>query len=166
MIKLKELYNTYIISEFTKSDYIEIPYGQDDGIDYDTLEDEGLEDYEDDILDKIDTLEKESGIHFTRDRFIDTILFHKKDNKVVGVLYYSDDTDKFTFDVIVSKDYRNKGIASYLVELALDFYNSDTEMFNNKIEVDAVNPIMANLLKTKFNFKVKEKLPGREILTL
>jgi hypothetical protein len=50
--------------------------------------------------------------------------------------------------------------------LALDFYNSDTEMFNNKIEVDAVNPIMANLLKTKFNFKVKEKLPGREILTL
>jgi len=161
MIKLK---NLLLELKSPKLEYIS--FSEDEGISYESLEDLELEDYEDDILKQIDEIESKSGIHLTRDRYINQILFDINNKKVAGILYLSSDTDKFTFDVIVAKEYQNKGIAKMLIEDALEIYEYDNELYNNRIEVDAVNPIMANILKNKFNFKVKEKLPNREILTL
>jgi ribosomal protein S18 acetylase RimI-like enzyme len=143
-----------------------IYFDEDGGIGYESLENLELEDYEDDILDQINDIENKSGIRFTRDRYIQHILFDTNNKKVAGILYLSSDNDKFTFDVVVSNEYQNKGIAKTLIADALKIYKYDKDMYNNRIEVDAVNPIMANILKNKFNFKLKEKLPGREILTL
>jgi GNAT superfamily N-acetyltransferase len=161
MIKLK---NLLLELKSPKLEYIY--FDGDEGISYESLEDLELEDYEYDILEQIDDIENKSGIRFTRDRYIDKLLFDINNKKVAGILYLSHDTDKFTFDVVVAKEYQNKGIAKRLIEDALEIYEYDNDLYNNRIEVDAVNPIMANILKNKFNFKVKEKLPNREILTL
>ena len=75
------------------------------------------------------------------------VLIYKENSKIVGYLYYSNIYDRIELNQIaVLKNYRNKGIASKLIEELLK------EEKNISLEVKKTNTIAINLYK-KYGFK-------------
>lgn len=68
------------------------------------------------ILSDATKLVNENGMNMLRNDHIETICM--KDDKVVGVLYYSfeNETEEIHWSIVVHKDHRNKGIAKKLYE--------------------------------------------------
>ena len=123
---------------------------------------ENLELSNDDYND-ITALQKDSGINILSDKELSDII--RENDKIVGALWTSWDNDTFSFDIIVHPKFRNKGYAKQLIKMALSQFNDEKEAYNNpKLEVDAVNPHMEEMLKKHFGFKELSRIGGHVIL--
>jgi len=113
-----------------------------------------------DIYDGINTVERSSSINILRDKEPNAVYI--KDDMIVGVLWDSFDSEKYSFDVIVLPEYQRSGIAKKLIDTAMSNYS----MFEDSgaiIELDVVNPQLAKYLKS-IGFETVENIQGHEIM--
>jgi GNAT superfamily N-acetyltransferase len=87
------------------------------------------------------------------------------EDQLVACLFVSDFYDyDFSFDIGVLKEHRRKGLASVLVDVAIEYYKRVKDLKKDDTYtccVEVVNPIMQTLLKKK-NFKVHEVISTSE----
>ena len=88
------------------------------------------------------------------------------DGEIVAVLFDESDRDGYSFDIAVSPDHRRKGYAKKLLELALDIYEENREVYGDDytLNLDVVSPIMEKLLKSK-GFKEVGRDRGHTFMT-
>jgi ribosomal protein S18 acetylase RimI-like enzyme len=132
------------------------------------LDDIGIEDYE--AANEAERIAKSGGIQILSDKRLVGLLI--TGSNVVGGLWISDDSHSFSFDIAVKKEYQRMGLSYKLIDMALEEYNIQNEVYYDMegselpMAIDVVNPILAKTLINKYNFKIKDKVgPDRVILT-
>lgn len=161
---------------------IYIPYDQDYGFDYqDPNEDEDYdEDYDDEQESSIDeyqaemdaiNIAKETGVNILRDKNLKGILYDTNEKIVVGALWTSDDSDAFSFDIAITPSYQNQGLSSKLITNAIDEYNVQKDIYDDMerdqpfpMEVDVINPILAQTLIKNYGFKIIKNIDDKRTL--
>lgn len=110
-------------------------------------------------------LAKENKIYISGDKDLKYFVTNK--NKVIGALFHNENSDYFSFDIVVDKKYQSQGIGTKLSKIAISIFKELKEIYGDDFycEVEAVNPTMASIL-IKLGFKVKYQLTDRHILTL
>jgi ribosomal protein S18 acetylase RimI-like enzyme len=111
-------------------------------------------------------LAKNCGVNILSDKNLLYIFYDNKFEKIVGALFTSV-SDTYSFDIVVDRSYENVGMGTKLVKIAISHFeeykdaNPDLTM-----EIDCINPVMANILRKKFGFEDGPILgPDRIIMT-
>tara|TARA_R110000824_G_scaffold78513_4_gene198105 strand:+ start:908 stop:5701 length:4794 start_codon:yes stop_codon:yes gene_type:complete len=113
----------------------------------------------------LDKIASDRGLGITRDRDYATVA-RDAGGDVVGGTYTSFDGDNYTFDVVVSEGAEGKGIASRLLDDAVQgFYEYQDINPDATMLLDVINPVMRRALERR-GFKVTEAVDndGRVIM--
>lgn len=140
------------------------------GFDYDddfALEELGLDIYEveEDALE----IAKNGGVSILSDKVLRSVLVDTKEKKVIGALWVSEGGSDFSFDIAIDSSYQNMGLSSKLIESAISEYEYQKEAYgdNFKMNVDVINPKLAQILEKKYGFHVTGHLgPNRVLMSL
>lgn len=98
-------------------------------------------------------LAKDRGIYISNSKDLLYVSYDTNIEKVVGALFRSYGTT-YSFDIVVDSSYERAGIATNLVKIAISDYNEFKQHDRKlKMEIDCINPIMADILRRKFGFK-------------
>jgi GNAT superfamily N-acetyltransferase len=162
MISFKYLYEQQLLKE-NSNRYILLPYDEynDDfdqyGIDMYEAEDEALK------------VAKNGSVTILRDKTLSAILIDSKISKVIGGLWISNEPEKFSFDIAIDSSYQNMGLSKHLINAAIQEYRTQKDMYDDmgedfKMEVDVINPKLAQILKNKYGFHVTGHLSQNRVL--
>jgi ribosomal protein S18 acetylase RimI-like enzyme len=115
--------------------------------------------------DQVRKIANERNIGITRDREIAYVARDEQGNVVGGAFTsYDNQTGKYTFDVVVTKEAEGKGIGSKLLDAVQNIPSDIAEMNPDAtVEVDVVNPQMQRML-SKRGFEVSEKIGEERVL--
>lgn len=152
------------LNEDLQSNVIFLPYSDDYN---EELEDYNIDEY--DVEPQTLNIAKQNNLNILRDKNLKGFLFDTSNNKIVGALWTSDDNNSFSFDIAIDKQYQGLKLSHILIKNAIEEYNtqSDYGNFNLPMEVDVINPMLANILQSKYNFKPIKKISNdRVIMTL
>ena len=122
------------------------------------------EDY-DDVSDQIDEFERTCGIGISKYKL--PVLIAVEGGTLKGVVWGVWGGAEFNFDIAVSKDSRNTGIANLLIDATVDLYESEkwdySEAYGEdpKITATVVNPIVVRML-LKRGFTIDREI-GSEV---
>lgn len=146
-----------------KNRYILLPYDEYN----EDFEEYGIDEYE--AADKALEIAKDGGVTILRDKRLSGILIDIKAKRVIGAIWVSDDNEKFSFDIAIDSSYQNMGLSSILIENAIDEYKTQKEIYDDmgedfKMEVDVINPKLAQILKNKYGFYVVGELSQNRVL--
>ena len=121
------------------------------------------EDTDSNVYEQAWDLVKDSNINILRNKELTSVA--TINNKVIASLFTSWDSDgTFSFDVIVSPKWQKRGIASQLIDGALNEFNMNSEYYDEpKIEVDIVNPNLINHFK-KRGFEIINEINNHTIM--
>lgn len=114
-----------------------------------------------DYYDDLNKMEKESGINILSDK--ELVLLAIKDSKVVGALYEANKIQEFSFDIIVDKSERRKGIGKKLIDIGLSNFR-EFKSLGYILKLHVVNPDLIQYLMSK-KLRIIEKLPNGVIMT-
>lgn len=131
------------------------------------FEEYGLDEYE--VSERAHEIAKNGGVTILRDKNLNSVLVDLKEKKVIGGLWVSQDHDKFSFDIALDSTYQNMGLSSNLIKQAISEYEMQKEMYGDDLvmEVDVINPKLAEILKNKYGFyKVGDLGPNRVLMSL
>jgi hypothetical protein len=145
---IKNLLREGLISE-EENKYILIPFNPEDY--NEDIEEYGLD--EDGLFDRVHEIANENGLNILRDKRLSSVLVDIENKIAIGAVWVSDNNDSFSFDIALDKKYQN-----------LRYF----EMNNKKLpmNVDVINPKLADILKRKYGFRSKEKISNdRAIMT-
>lgn len=126
------------------------------GVEYVSPEETDVDYYND-----LNRIEVESGIHIVSYKNLSIIAV--KNGRCVGAMYEGiTDGDTFSFDVIVDRTHRRRGIATKLIDIALSHFQDLPEGY--KLELKVAN---AHLIPhfEKRGFKIVGKETGNIIMT-
>ena len=128
----------------------------------DAIDEEGEIDY--DAEEKVKKIAKDRGIGITRDREI-SFVARDENNNVIGGAFTSYDGNKYTFDIVIDKEYDGKGVGSELLNKVVNIpYDILEQNPDATIEIDVVSPVMQEMLK-KRGFEVTQQISeGRVIM--
>ena len=108
----------------------------------------------DDLYEQIEHIERTSGINILRGKNISCIALDVETDKVAGILYTEMNNYKFSFDIIVAKEYRHKGIGKELIKIGIAEYQQlKFDIEDLQLILDVVNPNLIKYLK-KLGFKI------------
>ena len=146
----------------------------------------GLDEYE--AHDDAHKIANDNGINILRDMDLSQVLIDYNESedkhasvppKVIGGLWVSQNSSSFSFDIAIDKHYHNKGLFEMLINVAIDEYEYNKEIYGDlkhqdddddidfHMEVDILTPELAKILINKYNFKVVEKIgPNRFLMTI
>lgn len=145
-MKLKPLITEQYRSMYVHSEYDDM---DDEDIDFSNIEHMAY------------TLARRGGINILRDKELFFVVTNDDISSVVGALWISNDTDSFSFDVVVNPSHQGKGILHMLMTAAFDEYDSRYEVYSHQaeypMELDVVNPKMVSILKSKYGFHEVER---------
>jgi ribosomal protein S18 acetylase RimI-like enzyme len=133
-------------------------------------EDEDEDDYYpvdiNELVDMSNKLTINCGIRVSSAKDLIYVFYDIKFKKVVAALY-RDVIGSYSFDIVVDRSYENVGLATKLVKIAIDDYRMYKEGNQDlAMEIDCINPIMADILERKFGFKETGRyIGGRRIMT-
>jgi ribosomal protein S18 acetylase RimI-like enzyme len=129
-------------------------------------EDEHDEEVPKDLHDKAYKLAYNRGIRISSSKDLLYALYDATMEKVIGAIF-RDSIGKYSFDIVVDSGYERTGIATKLVQIAQDDYEMHKEYDEDlEMEIDCINPVMADILRRKFGFKDGAILgPDRIIMT-
>lgn len=133
------------------------------------LDEMGLDIY--DLSDQAENIAKDSNINILRNKELVGIILDLNTNTVAGALWTNTDNDEFSFDIVVNNRYRNKRLSYTLIDKALEEYDYKNDMYmdykNTKLpmNVEVVNPLLVNILKNKYNFKIINKINNTTIMS-
>jgi hypothetical protein len=162
---IKEEYNNLIKEEESNYQYfpIDLEYGDE------KLEELGLDIYE--LSNNANNIAKSSNISILSDKDLKGVILDLNTNEVAGALWIGNDSNEFSFDIAVDPKHRNKRLSYILIDEALSEYNimnSEYIDYTNKkklpMKIDVVNPLLANILKNKYGFKVFKKISNDRVL--
>lgn len=124
------------------------------------------EDVPEDLNDKAYKLAYNRGIRISSNKSLLYALYDINMEKVIGAVF-RDSIGKYSFDIVVDSSYERTGIATKLVQIAQDDYEMCKEYDEDlEMEIDCINPVMADILRRKFGFKDGAILgPDRIIMT-
>jgi GNAT superfamily N-acetyltransferase len=105
---------------------------------------------------------KEAGINILSDKELTAAFIEY--GEVLGALFTGVSGDTYSFDVAVSPQAQSKGIGSKLTNLGISLYDQDYADAGMKIELDAVNPQMIQMLKRR-GFEVENQYGGHTLMT-
>ena len=125
-----------------------------DNVSYESPDETSIDYYND-----LNRIEKESGINILSDK--ELMLLAIKNDKVVGALYTGISGNKYSFDVVVDKTERNKGIGKQLINYGISEYTSLPKDYVMKLDV--VNPLLVQFLLNK-GFIISNKLGAHTIM--
>jgi hypothetical protein len=160
-IKLKYGRPKKKLNENLQSNVIFLPYSDDYN---EELEDYNIDEY--DVEQQTLDIAKENNLNILRDKNLKGFLFDTTNNKIVGALWTSDDNNSFSFDIAIDKQYQGLKLSHLLIKNAIEEYQiqSDYGNFNLPMEVDVINPMLANILKTKYNFRVIKRITNDRVI--
>jgi hypothetical protein len=160
-IKLKYGRPKKKLNENLQSNVIFLPYSDDYN---EELEDYNIDEY--DVEQQTLDIAKENNLNILRDKNLKGFLFDTTNNKIVGALWTSDDNNSFSFDIAIDKQYQGLKLSHLLIKNAIEEYQiqSDYGNFNLPMEVDVINPMLANILKTKYNFRVVKRITNDRVI--
>lgn len=148
------------LDENPQSKYVYLHY-----VDNDSFEDYNLDEYE--VANEAEKIAKNEGVTILRDKNLTGILLDVENKKVIGGLWVSDDSEKFSFDIAIDSDYQNMGLSNTLIKNAISEYRFQKEAYEDgefKIEVDVINPKLAQILKNKYGFYVVSEISPTRVL--
>lgn len=150
-----------IIKEELQSNVIYLNFNYDDN---EELEEYNIDEY--DVETQTINIAKQNNLNILRNKNLKGFLFDTSNNKIVGALWTSDDNDSFSFDIAMDKQYQGMKLSHLLIKNAINEYNiqSDYGNINLPMKVDVINPLLANILKTKYNFKVVKKISNDRVI--
>ena len=126
---------------------------------YVTPDPEGLDDEEEDqgdLYNQSHALAQSQGLNILRDK--DPSCFVLDGKRLVGCLFVTDSSTKFSFDIVVDPRYQGQGVGSRLTDMAIQEYNERAGAYDDyEYEIDVVNPTMKRILECK-GFRVLEKV--------
>jgi hypothetical protein len=130
------------------------------------------EDFDDRDFDQEDAetqaqnIAKKSNMNILRNQNLKVVLFDSLTKKIVGALWTSDNNYYFSFDIAIDKDYQGLKLSHILIKNAIKEYNilTDYGNYNIPMEVDVINPMLANILKTKYNFRVIKRISSDRVI--
>jgi ribosomal protein S18 acetylase RimI-like enzyme len=162
LIKLIENTIKDVLNE-NKNRYILLPYDEYN----EDFEEYGIDEYE--AADRVLEIAKDGGVTILRDKRLSGILVDIKIKRVIGAIWVSDDNEKFSFDIAIDSSYQNMGLSNILIRSAIDEYQSQKEIYDDmgedfKMEVDVINPKLAQILKNKYGFYVVGELSQNRVL--
>jgi ribosomal protein S18 acetylase RimI-like enzyme len=166
-MQLRE-YISKIIQECLNEDlndrYILLQYS--DGYNED-FDENGIDEYE--AADMAERIAKNGGVTILRDKDLSGVLVDSKIPKVIGGIWVSNSSDKFSFDIAIDSSYQNMGLSDILIKAAIGEYNAQKEMYDEvgedfKMEVDVINPKLAQILKSKYGFHVVGEISQNRVL--
>jgi hypothetical protein len=149
------------LNEDLQSNVIFLPYSDDYN---EELEDYNIDEY--DVEPQALNIAKQNNLNILSDKNLKGFLFDTTNNKIVGALWTSDDNNSFSFDIAIDKQYQGLKLSHLLIKNAIDEYNiqSDYGNFNLPMKVDVINPMLANILKTKYNFRVVKRITNDRVI--
>ena len=101
-------------------------------------------------------LADKAGLNILRDK--EPFVYTSLRGKVIGCLFVTDSNQKYSFDIVVSPKFRNLGIGSKLVDIAIQEYNERKPAYNEyDYNIDVVSPSMKSILLKK-GFSVLQEL--------
>lgn len=125
----------------------------------DDADNSGIDYYED-----LERIRRDSNINILSDKDLD--LLAVANGKIVGAMYtaFDNSNNEFSFDVIVDRLFRGKGIGRKLIDYGLgEFRQLEAEM-GAKLKLDVVNPEIERHLE-KRGLKVLQRYSGHAIMT-
>lgn len=133
---------------------------------------EDFEEYnidEDEAADSALEIAKNGGINILRDKRLSGILVDTQLSKVIGGIWISDSSDKFSFDIAIDNPYQNMGLSDILITSAIEEYKLQKDMYDDmgedfEMEVDVINPKLVQILKNKYGFHVIGELSQNRVL--
>ena len=131
------------------------------------LDEMGIDIY--DAADEAEQIAKEGGVRILNSQELKELLIDVVNQKVIGAMWASNDSEKFSFDIAITSGYRNMGLSHMLIKSAIDEYEYQKDVYGDelKMEVDVINPMLAKLLKSKYGFSVVDELgPNRVLMTV
>lgn len=133
----------------------------------DDLEEYGIDKYE--AADEVYNIAKNGGVNILRDKNLSGVLIDTLNSKVIGGVWVSDDNEVFSFDIAIDKPYQNMGLSHMLIKDVIgeyEFQKSIHDEIGNdfRMEVDVINPKLAQILKNKYNFKVVKNIDNNRVL--
>ena len=148
------------LDENPQNKYVYLHYGDDD-----SFEDYNLDEYE--VANEAEKIAKNEQVTILRDKNLTGILLDVENKKVIGGLWVSDDSEKFSFDIAIDSGYQNMGLSNTLIKNAISEYRFQKEAYEDgefKIEVDVINPKLAQILKNKYGFYVVSEISPTRVL--
>jgi GNAT superfamily N-acetyltransferase len=110
-------------------------------------------------------LAKNSEINILSDKELYAIT---TDNEIVtGALFVNNDSDSFSFDVVIHPEYRRQGIGRELSKVAMSEYEDRKDIYGDSyyLMVDAVNEMFAEFLIKEYGLNIYEKQGDHTLLT-
>jgi hypothetical protein len=149
------------LNEDLQSNVIFLPYSDDYNED---LEEYNIDEY--DLGTQTLNIAKQNNLNILSDKNLKGFLFDTTNNQIVGALWTSDDNNSFSFDIAIDKQYQGLKLSHLLIKNAIEEYNtqSDYGNFNLPMKVDVINPMLANILKTKYNFRVVKRISNDRVI--
>ena len=143
--------------------YILLPYDEYN----EDFEEYGIDEYA--AADRALEIAKDGGVNILSDKRLSGILLDTKLSKVIGAIWISDSSDKFSFDIAIDGPYQNMSLSDILIKDAISEYQSQKDVYDDmgedfKMEVDVINPKLAQILKNKYGFYVVDKLSQNRVL--
>lgn len=145
--------------------YILLPCGDD-------IDDELYEEYDIDIYDAYNSAEqiaKDGGLNILSDKRLLDVQLDISKSCIIGGVWVSDNDEIFSFDIAIDSSYQNMGLSSMLIESAISEYESQKDMYDDmgkdfKMEVDVINPKLAQILEKKYGFFTITELSQNRVL--
>lgn len=159
----KQFLNEQQILKENNSRYILLSYDEYN----EDFEEYGIDEY--DAADRALEIAKDGGVTILRDKRLSGILIDTKLPRVIGAIWVSDSSDKFSFDIAIDSSYQNMGLSDLLIKDAISEYKTQKDMYDDrgedfKMEVDVINPKLAQILKNKYGFYVVGELSQNRVL--
>lgn len=139
---------------------------------FDEEDNEDLKAYNIDEYDAADRaleIAKNGGVTILRDKRLSGVLVDTKSSSVIGAIWISDSSDVFSFDMAIDTSYQNMGLSNILIKSVISEYRNQKEMYDDmgdefKMEVDVINPKLAQILTKKYKFYVVAELSQNRVL--
>ncbi len=163
-MNLRKYIRGVLRESFSDERYRLLAYSDDYNEDFEEYD---LDEYE--VYERAHEIAKNGGVTILRDKHLISVLVDLEEKKVIGALWVSQDHDKFSFDIALDSGYQNMGLSSNLIKAAISEYEMQKEMYGDdlKMEVDVINPKLAQILQSKYGFhKVGDLGPNRVLMSL
>ena len=162
---IKKLLRENLIFE-NKNKYVLFPISYDDY--NEEIEDSNLD--IDELIDRVHKIANENGVNILSDKRLSNILVDVENGTAIGGVWVSDNNMSFSFDIALDKNYQNLRLSHLLIDAALEEYEmqNDTvlDMSNKKLsmDIDVINPKLADILKRKYGFRVKKRISNDRVI--
>lgn len=123
-----------------------------------------LDEYE--VYNQAQEVAKSGGVTILSSKHLHSITLDVKQGRVIGAIWVSQDSSEFSFDIAIDPSFQNMGLATPLLDAAMEEYESQKEVHGDDLEIviDVINPKLAEILQSKYGFEVGAHLSQDRVL--